>query len=112
MWIPCLRIAPLGRGIPTTAKDPKDKSADWLTILLWLVVEPTPLKKYARQKGESSPNRGENKTYLKPPTSSYILLKLYICMLTNSIRNMGLQEFNYLEIVRLPSMGGSVLGFK
>ena len=33
------------KGIPRIAKDPKDKSADWLTILLWLVVEPTPFEK-------------------------------------------------------------------
>ena len=38
--------------------------------LRWLVVEPTPLKNMLVKMGSSSPNRGENKRYLKPPPSS------------------------------------------
>ena len=35
----------------------------------WLVVEPTPLKNMLVKMGSSSPNRGENKKCLKPPSS-------------------------------------------
>jgi len=39
-------------------------------IIYWLVVEPNPSEKDATVKmGSSSPNRGENKKYLKPPGS-------------------------------------------
>ena len=44
----------------------------WWSYLIFstLVVEPTPLEKYARQNGWIFPNfRGENKTCLKPPPS-------------------------------------------
>ena len=36
---------------------------------IWLVVEPTHLKNMLVKMGSSSPNRGENKKYLKPPPS-------------------------------------------
>ena len=38
-------------------------------IIFWLVVEPTHLKHMLVKLGSSSPNRGENKTYFKPPPS-------------------------------------------
>ena len=38
-----------------------------LNLFIWLVVEPTHLKKYLSKLGSSSPNRGEHKTYLKAP---------------------------------------------
>ena len=41
----------------------------WLKLVNWLVVEPTHLKKMLVKLGSSSPNRGENKRYLKPPPS-------------------------------------------
>ena len=38
-------------------------------IPTWLVVEPTPLKNMLVKMGSSSPSNGENKKYLKPPSS-------------------------------------------
>ena len=35
--------------------------------VLWLMVEPTHLKNMLVKMGSSSPNRGENRKYLKPP---------------------------------------------
>ena len=41
----------------------------YMYIKTFLVGGFNPFEKYARQNWESSPNRGENKTYLKPSPS-------------------------------------------
>ena len=59
---------------------PNISSLTTLDDLDWLVVEPTHLKNMIVKLGSSSPNRDENKTYLKPPpinTSSSEWLRSY-----------------------------------
>ena len=46
----------------------------WNIMYYWLVVEPTHLKNMLVKLGLSSPNRDENKKYLKPPARLYILI--------------------------------------
>ena len=49
----------------------------WLCFIIWLVVS-THLKNMLVKMGSSSPNRGENKKYVKPPPSHCLLCILWV----------------------------------
>ena len=68
----------------------------WWSIIIWLVVS-TPLKNIS-QIGSSSPNRGENKKSLKPP-SSYPM-KMHPSLSPNSLHTPSRPEWEKLQAAR------------
>ena len=57
-----------------------------------------PSEKYARQHGESSPGRGENKKCLKPPASSICSMALLGYLWVTNISHLWKRKMSHLKI--------------
>ena len=68
------------------------------SLFIWLVVEPTHLKKYARQTGSFPQFSGvKNKKYFKPPTS-YVYIYIYLWSTPGFLWQMKVSKDFLLEM--------------